>query len=189
MTVSITPPASAAARLFGGYVTLTPDDGGPVLRVPYLGYNGDYQAIQALTPTPAGFPWLAKLSGTSLINQPGGATFTMAGADTPFILFHLEHQVARLQAAIIDVATGQCYGFLDDEQFVGRNSTATAFFALTWDGTYRPDPDGTPIPVPNGVYRIDLSTLKALGDPDNAAHTEHWSSPPIGVARAAPPTP
>ncbi len=189
VTVSITPPASADARLFGGYVTLTPDDGGPVLRVPYLGYNGDYQTIKALTPTPFGFPWLAKLSGTNLINQPDGATFTMAGADTPFILFHLEHQVARLQAAIIDVATGECYGFLDDEQFVGRNSTATAFFALTWDGTYRPDPDATPIPVPNGVYRIDLSALKALGHPGKAAHTEHWSSPPIGVARAASPTP
>ena len=37
-----------------------------MLRVPYLGYNGDYQTIKALTPTPFGFPWLAKLSGNEL---------------------------------------------------------------------------------------------------------------------------
>ena len=43
--VTIAPPSSGLARLFGGYITLTPDDDGPTLRVPYLGYNGDYQAI------------------------------------------------------------------------------------------------------------------------------------------------
>ena len=45
-----------------------------MLRVPYTGYNGDYQAIVALTPTPAGFPWLAKIVGPNLVNQPGGAS-------------------------------------------------------------------------------------------------------------------
>ena len=66
-----------------------------VLRVPYAGYNGDYQAIVALTPTPNGFPWLAKVVGTGLVNQPGGAAFTLVGDDIPFILFHLDHQVTN----------------------------------------------------------------------------------------------
>ena len=62
--VTIEPPAAdPATRLFGGYITFTPNDGGAVLRVPYAGYNGDYQAIVALTPTPFGFPWLAKVVG------------------------------------------------------------------------------------------------------------------------------
>jgi hypothetical protein len=95
--VSITRPASPAAKLFGGFITLTPNDGGPALRVPYGGYNGDYQEIVALTPTPAGLPWLAKLVLPSLINQPNGAVFTLVGDDLPFILLHLDHHVRELE--------------------------------------------------------------------------------------------
>jgi subtilisin family serine protease len=188
VVVTITPPAVAAARLFGGYVTLTPDDGGPMLRVPYLGYNGDYQAIQALTPTPAGFPWLARLVGSSLVNQPNGATFTLAGTDRPFILFHLDHQIARLRATIIDAATGERLGFSDREAFVGRNSTAASFFALQWDGTFTPNRWAEPQAVPNGTYLFEIRVLKALGDPRNPAHRELWTSPPIGIARVTPTT-
>ena len=83
--VTIAPPA-LPAKLFGGYITLTPDDGGTVLRVPYAGYNGDYQEIPVLTPTPFGFPWLAKVVGANLVNQPAGASFTLVDLDVPFIL-------------------------------------------------------------------------------------------------------
>jgi subtilisin family serine protease len=186
--VTITPPtADPASRLFGGYIVLTPDDGGIVLRVPYAGYNGDYQAIVALTPTPAGFPWLAKLVGTGLVNQPGGAAFTLVGNDIPFILLHLDHQVTNLKMEVINVVTGQPDGFADIEEFLPRNSTATSFFAATWDGTTMKRAGGELKPVPNGSYRIELSVLKALGDPDNPAHTEHWASPTIVISR--PPTP
>jgi minor extracellular serine protease Vpr len=182
--VRITPPGpSSPARLFGGYITLTPSDGGPVLRVPYAGYNGDYQAIQALTPTPNKFPWLAKVVGPNLVNQPTGAAFTMQGDDVPFILFHLNHQVAEFKLEVFDVATGRSVHFADDERFVGRNSSATAFFAITWDGTTFKRPNGKTKAVPNGTYQIDLSILKALGDPANPAHFEHWLSPNITIAR------
>ena len=183
VTVTVAPPANPAARLFGGYVTLTPDDDGPVLRVPYLGYNGDYQAIVALTPTSAGFPWLAKLVGTSLVNQPSGATFTLAGNDAPFILFHLEHQVSVLRARVLEAATGAFVGDLDRERFVPRNSTATSFFGLIWDGTVTRRHWNTPVAVPNGAYRVELSIVKALGQATNANHVEQWTSPIIGIAR------
>jgi hypothetical protein len=37
--------------------------------------------------------------------------------------------------------------------------------------------------VPNGLYRLELTVLKALGDPNNPAHTEHWPSPTIVLNR------
>ena len=37
--------------------------------------------------------------------------------------------------------------------------------------------------VPNGSYRIELSVLKALGNPNNPAHIEQWSSPNITIVR------
>jgi subtilisin family serine protease len=183
--VTIAPPGAASAvRLFGGYITLTPDDGGPVLRVPYAGYNGDYQAIQVMTL--AGFPLLAKFTAgppAGFIPQPAGATFTLAGDDLPNILLHLNHQVQVLKMEVFDVATGKSFNFADDERFVGRNSTATSFFAFAWDGTTFKRPNGKAKDVPNGTYRIDLTILKALGDPRNPAHLETWSSPNITIAR------
>jgi minor extracellular serine protease Vpr len=183
IVVSITRPTIPVAKLFGGYITLTPDDGGPVLRVPYAGYNGDYQEIQALTPTAAGFPWLAKLIPPSLVNQPNGAVFTLEGTDLPFIILHLDHQVRELKMEVIDIATGRSFNFAADEDHLGRNSTPTAAFVFVWDGTTTRRPNGRARPVPNGTYRLEMSVLKALGDPRNPAHTEEWTSPPITIAR------
>jgi hypothetical protein len=182
--VTITPPAAdPAARLFGGYIVFTPDDGSSPLRVPYAGYNGDYQAIQVLTPTPAGLPWLAKLVGTSLFNQPNGATYTLQGDDVPYFLVHLDHQPRTLKLEVIDQSTGESAGFADIEEFLPRNSSATGFFAVTWDGTVMRRPGGKLRPVADGTYRIELTVLKALGDLDIAAHTEHWTSPDVTIDR------
>ena len=181
--VTIAPPVNPSARLFGGYITFTPSDGGTVLRVPYAGYHGDYQAIVALTPTPFGFPWLAKVVGASLFNQPGGAAFTLQGGDVPFIVFHLDHQVRSLTLEVIDRTTGLSVGFADLEEFLGRNSAPTSFFAIPWNGTTVQQAGGTAQPVPNGAYRIEMSVLKALGDPLNPADVERWTAPTIVISR------
>ena len=186
--VTITPPPKAAppadyARLFGGYITFTPDDGGQVLRVPFTGYNGDYQAIQVLTSAGAGLPVLAKLTATGFVPQPSGATFTMVGNDVPFVLVHLNHQVANLTVEIFDVTTGSSQHFAEDADFIGRNSTATSFFAVPWDGTTFKKLGHKIRTLPNGTYRAELSILKALGDPKNPAHHEVWVSPNITIAR------
>ena len=90
---------------------------------------------------------------------------------------------------VIDVATGKSLNFADDEDFIPRNSAANSFFAFVWDGTTTRRPGGRQRIVPNGTYRIDLSILKALGDPRNPAHFERWSSPNITIARPTPHTP
>jgi minor extracellular serine protease Vpr len=181
--VTFARPVSAAARLFGGYITLTPDDGGIVLRVPYSGYNGDYQAIVALTPTAAGLPQLAQLVGTSFMFRPAGATYTLVGDDLPFVILHLDHQVRTLTMEVFNVATGASVGFVGIAEFLPRNSTATSAFVFAWDGTTVGPAGGSSRPVPDGQYRIELSVLKALGDPSNPAHLEHWTSPQIGINR------
>jgi minor extracellular serine protease Vpr len=89
---------------------------------------------------------------------------------------------------VIDVTTNRSLNFADDEDFVGRNSAATTFFAVPWDGTTTKRAGGKVRTVPNGTYRIELSILKALGDPANPAHFERWTSPNITIARPAPTT-
>lgn len=187
VSVTITAPSSLADRgLYGGYLVLTPADGGLPLRVPYAGFKGDYQSIQVLTPTANGFPWLAKLSGDSLLNQPSGGTFSMAAGDIPYFLLHLDHQAARVRLEAFDANTGKAWHRVSDDEYVARNSTASGFFSFTWDGTTFKGKGKNPhqwTTVPNGTYVVKVSVLKALGDEDNPAHWETWTSPVITIAR------
>lgn len=182
--VTVTAPAGLADKgMYGGYVVATPQGGGDALRVPFAGLKGDYQSIQVLTPTANGFPWLAKLSGGSFTNQPGGATYTLANGDVPYFLVHLDHQSRQMRLEAFDTATGASMNLISLDNYLPRNSTATGFFNWVWDGTTFKGKNGTPTPVPNGTYTVKLSVLKALGDPAVAADWETWTSPPVTIAR------
>jgi len=182
--VTISAPSSAALAdrgMYGGYIVFTPAAGGAAHRVPYAGFKGDYQSITVLTPTANGFPWLAKLVGTSFFNQPGGATYSMVGDDIPFFLLHLDHQSRRVRFEAFDANTGKSWHRVSDDQYLPRNSTAGGFFSFTWDGTTFTG--GKTYTAPSGKYVVKLSVLKALGDDNNPAHWETWTSPVITIAR------
>ncbi len=172
--------------LYGGYIVVTPDDGGPALRIPYAGFKGDYQSTVVLTPTVNGFPWLAQLVGPSFFNRPAGQSYTMVGNDIPFFLVHLDHQSRRVRFEVVDAVTGKKFNKISEDEFVGRNSAPNSFFAFAWDGTTFKGKASNPQQiqtVPDGQYIVTLSVLKALGDADNPAHTESWTSPVITIDR------
>lgn len=184
-TVDVTvtaPDALAEHGLYGGYVVATSQTDASVIRVPFAGMKGDYQTIPVLTPTANGFPWLAKLSAGSYTNQPSGATYTMAGDDIPFFLIHLDHQSRQMKLEAFDAVTNKNMHFVSLDNYLPRSSTATGFFTWAWDGTTFKK-GGTPTPVPNGTYVVKVSVLKALGDANNAADWETWSSPVVTIAR------
>lgn len=185
--VTIEPLAALPDRsLYGGYIVLTPQGGGPVYRVPFAGLKGDYQSTQVLTPTVNGFPWLAQLVGTNFVNRPTGATYTMVGDDVPFFLVHLDHLSRRVRFEAFDADTGRSWHKISDDEYVTRNSTPNGFFAFAWDGqtfTGRGNKPKQIRTVPNGRYVVKLSVLKALGDDDNPAHWETWTSPVITITR------
>jgi subtilisin family serine protease len=184
--VAITPEASTG-RVYGGYIVLTPTNGGAPLRVPFGGFTGDYQSVQPLD----GFnnnpplPWLTKLANNSFTNQPAGATYTMANGDIPWFLVHFNHHVQRLEFQIVDAATNQpldpTYSNFDWYDHVGRNGTRTLFFSFPWDGTRF---NGSSfVDVPNGAYRVHVRALKAMGSASNPAHWQVWTSPVVTIAR------
>jgi minor extracellular serine protease Vpr len=184
--VTITPNAGLPDRsLYGGYIKLT-SEFGEVLRIPYAGMKGDYQSTRVLTGGANGFPWLATLSGGSFFNQPGGASYTMAGADIAYFLIHLDHLSRRVWLEVTDVMTGKVIGKVSDDEFVTRNSTPGGFFTFTWDGiVFEGDPaNPTNVrAVPNGQYVVNVNVLKANGNPWDYRHYESWTSPVITIAR------
>ena len=179
--VSIGPGASLPDKSqYGGYIVFTPQGGGEVYRVPYAGFKGDYQSIQVLTPTPAGLPWLARISGANFLKQADGATFTMTGGDIPYFLAHFEHQARLLRIEVFDTS-GKAWHRALNEAYLPRNSTATAVSAYPIDGTTTAG--NKSYTLPNGAYVLKVSLLKALGDESNPAHWETWTSPTFRIAR------
>jgi subtilisin family serine protease len=201
-TVDVTITANAALgdrSVYGGYIVLTPQAGGAVSRVPYAGFKGDYQSIEAMprrlvraaTPVPPvpalTVPALARLDGEIYLQQGAGATFTLAPGDRPSFLFHLAHQVRTLRIEIRDAVTGKSWHRVFDATYFGRNSASTGFFALDWDGTTVAG--RKQFVVPDGQYVAIISVLKALGDDDNPAHWESFTSPAFNITRIAQTTP
>jgi minor extracellular serine protease Vpr len=185
--------------LYGGYVVLTPRGGGVTLRVPYVGFFGDYQSLPVLTAANCGLPAVFQIKPGSAdgclgpgVSRLGaaGATFTLQGSDFPILLFHLNHQVRRLNIQVFKAdgsAVHPVFNYVTQQEFLGRNSTATAFFEFDWDGTRSQD-NGVGNgdhrkAVPNGRYVLKLSALKALGDAGNSADWETFTTPPITLVR------
>ena len=185
--VTIAPNAALVERgLYGGYVMLTPTDGGAVYRVPYAGFKGDYQTTRVLTPTANGFPWLAQLVGSSYQNRANGGTYTLVGNDVPYFLMHLDHMSRRIRLEAFDAVTGKAWHRVSEDEYVTRSSTPGGFFSWTWDGTTFTGKGKNAsqwYQVPNGSYVVKVSVLKALGDEANPAHWETWTSPVITIAR------
>jgi hypothetical protein len=128
------------------------------------------------------------------VRQITPSTFTLQGNDVPFFLTHLAHQVSRLQFAVLRASNHRpvhpVFNRFVDLELVGRNRTPTGFFAIAWDGTRihsnmdrGNSPNSLFKTVPNGSYVVRIPVLKALGDENNPAHWESWTSPVITLAR------
>jgi subtilisin family serine protease len=198
---TINPATTPVGGQYGGYIVLTDAaDATKLLRVPFAGYIGDYQARPVLT---GGFPFLGKLTnctpaavlrglecfGASAYSvHPAGATYDLTTAinQTPYILVHLDHQARRLRLEVFDAVSGAAWHYLSNDEYLPRNSTATSFFALPWNGTTFAGKGKNPsqqYTVPDGQYVVKVSVLKALGDESNPAHWETWTSPVITIDR------
>jgi flagellar hook assembly protein FlgD len=149
--------------------------------VGYTGFKGDYQTQPALLPTANNFPWLARIVGTSLVKVANGAVFSLTGTDFPTLVFHVENSVSLLRAEVFEVGTNKTWHRFDNERDLGHNSSATAFYTLTWDGTtVHGNQEDV---VPNGNYYIKMTVVRALGDESNPAHVETFTSPTFFLAR------
>ena len=183
VTATVTAPASLADRgVYGGYLTFTDTQNpGQVLRVPYSGFKGDYQSIPVLTPTPNGFPWLARWDGDDFRKAPPAASaFSLTDDENiPYVLAHLDHPVRRLRIDVFQAGTGRAWGTAADFQYLARDSTPTNFYYFPFNGVTRRG--NRPVTVPDGQYVFRLSVVKALGA--EPADTETWTSPPFTLDR------
>ncbi|AKT37265.1 S8 family serine peptidase [Chondromyces crocatus] len=186
-------PAMPEGTLYGGYVVLTPQTppahGDGVLRIPFAGYKGDYQLIPTIDPNNNGYPWLARHSGSSdangrpiFTNQPNGGTFSsFSGTDLPYVVAFINHSPRKLILDVFEATTQKPWGRAREVDYVFQNAAATDYSYYSWNGTTTLNKKS--VKVPNGRYIIKMKLLRALGDENNPAHWDNWTSPVITINR------
>ena len=195
--------------IYTGYVRLTPQGGGQILRVPYAGFTGDYQSITVLAPGACSFPGVFKAggqttcgSGTNPPTLPGwtrqaaAATYNVEDSkDRPILLYHLAHQSQRIEIRAVN-ASGQEF-LVARTDLAERNptndltppgqATGPGFFTYRWDGkaVFTNAKNGTVNrrALDAGTYKLRLVVTKALAEAGNPAHTETWDSPAMNIVR------
>lgn len=185
--------------LYSGYVEFDPEGPGELLRVPYAGYAGDYQALTVLTKGSLGveFPVLGQLGQCAVVigvdcaaggsyeaypdTGPGDIPiYTLVDGDVPTVLAHLQHQARSLTLTAYranpDGSRGEAVGVVETNNHLARSPSAAAFAAFTWDGRFQGEL------VPDGKYLLEVTALKPLGDPTDPDHVETWLSEPFTIA-------
>jgi minor extracellular serine protease Vpr len=172
--------------LYGGYLSLTPQGGGQALGVPYAGFIGNYQSLPVLTAAGNGLPKLARQtgftsagdftptysfpSGTPVYTMQPSTSFGRTFTDVPLVATHLDLQAQELKAEAFRVSDGKRMGVAFDLQRLPRNATSTGFFAFGWDGKVKKG--NSDVDVADGDYYLQLTLVKALGDPANPGDVE-----------------
>jgi minor extracellular serine protease Vpr len=102
--------------------------------------------------------------------------------DVPYYLLHLNHQSRSATFQVYDATGTVLKGEAFTEEYLPRSSSATGFFAFSWDGFV--GPAGSQTALPAGTYVMKVTVLKALGGP---ADTETFTFGAVTIA--APPAP
>lgn len=204
LPVTIAAPEGPEYGQYGGFLTLTPEDGEP-MHVPFAGMVGDYQGLTFLGDAGTGLPELAAVAECDrfvgldcTMNAEydllaDGGTFGMSEpADMPAILVNLEYPVENLTFQLYrarpDGTPGAPFAGRRNTvlsvDHLGRSESSSAFTAYVWDGTRPVGRRGRSVDVPDGDYILRMTALKPLGDPDNPDHVETWDSPVITIDRS-----
>ena len=171
VTATFTAPTNIPDNsIYGGYIVVY-QQGGLEYRVPFAGFSGDYQGIRSMTDA---------IVLDQDDNLPSGP-FSLVGADVPYLWFHLDHQPRIFKAMAVNASTGAVAGKIIQLDYFYRNSSSGGYYALGWDGSVM-TPDGGQ-DVEDGIYKIRISVLKALGDPSKPADWESWTSDVFTITR------
>jgi minor extracellular serine protease Vpr len=179
VTVTIAAPNSGLPNhQYGGYVTLTPNRAdAATLRVPYSGYDGDYAGEMGLLGYWSGDgyidvePMLRTASGEDLRNNH---RFTFEDGDNPVLWAFFGHFPREMNVyAVADDGSRQ---LMLTEEYLRRSPQPNQYWTFTIPAT---DAEGDRLAA--GTYRIEVEALRAMGDRDDEAHWDTWTSSTIRV--------
>ncbi|AGB17600.1 subtilisin-like serine protease [Halovivax ruber XH-70] len=173
--LTITAPAYGLPNhQYGGYVTFTPtDEAHDSLRVPYSGYEGDYQDLPLFGYYAAADDFVAQ---EPLLQESPDDPDAVAAVEAFF-----GHYPQELRLTAVNERTGQSFTVLEQE-YAPRSPDPETYYEYVWDGRTRAGESDSRRPVPPGTYTLTVEALRALGDPENPEHWDTWESPTFRVS-------
>jgi subtilisin family serine protease len=179
---------------YGGYIVMTPDAGGlDTLRVPYSGYDGDYQELDLFgyyTFTSEGLEFVEIPSRLSRIvyDDEGefdgfepveaGYEFTLRDDGPPVLEAFFGHFPQTMRMWAVHQESGKEWLVLD-ERFLPRTPEADTFLPFVWDGMTPAGRSENRRPVASGTYTLRFEVLRTLADPDVPEYLQTFESEPF----------
>jgi minor extracellular serine protease Vpr len=204
VSVTITAPyVGLANHQYGGNVTFTPveESDATTLRVPYVGYAGDYVDEMGLL----GYWWwgpgaddqpefvevdplfaVEREDGYEFIEDDGHVFRTRDG-EYPVVAPFFGHFPQEMELWAVDQARGKRYLVMQDE-YLQRSPALVQRSLFEWDGTVRAGNSENRRPLPSSTFTLELRVLRALGDADDAEHWDTWESPEFELDARGPAT-
>jgi minor extracellular serine protease Vpr len=178
----VSPGAGLPNHQYGGYVTLTSEDGTDLV-VPYAGYDGDYVDELGLFGYWASStefveiePVLAGLDDEGdLVVVPDGHTYRLDDGDVPTVAPFFGHFPREMQLWVTEHRTGRTL-LVEQAEYLRRSPAAGDRYLFSWDGRLPSGGSGNVRPPVSGDYTMELRVLRTLGDADNPEHWDTWES-------------
>lgn len=194
VTVTIdAPQAGLANHQYGGYVTFTSDEAAD-LRLPYLGFDGDYvdgMPLLGFWEDAATFtevePLLAVQDADGELSlAEEGQRFDVAAGELPVAAPFLGHFPERMELHAVHVTDdGEEAHLVARGDNLPRSDQPGAVVPIVWDGQLAAGNSGRVRQAPPGTYRFELRVLRATGDPGADDHWDTWESPTFELANRA----
>ena len=169
---------------YGGYLTLTPEDeDAATLRVPYAGYEGDYQELPLFGYYADATEFVEQEPRLVEIDEEGDPTpvdegheFTIEDGDYPIVEAFFGHFPHELRITATHEGSGREWLVMEDS-YLPRSEESDHYYQFPWPGTTQAGRSDNTRPVASGTYTLRVEVLRAMGDPENDDHWDSWESP------------
>jgi minor extracellular serine protease Vpr len=187
---------------YGGYLVFEPEnEDASTLRVPYVGFAGDYADGMPLLGTwywgpedddEIEFveidPVLAVEDGDEYaIIEDDGHVFRTRAGEYPVVAPFFGHFPQEMELWAVDQTRDRRYLVMQDE-YLSRSSALIQRYPFEWDGTVRAGNSENRRGLPSSHYTLELRVLRAMGDADNSEHWDTWESPEFELDARGPAT-
>jgi minor extracellular serine protease Vpr len=186
VTLTITAPrVGLPNHQYGGYLVFEPeDDDASTLRVPYVGFAGDYvdeMGLLGYWGSPAEFVEIDPVLTVEVddeyeIVEDDGHVFRTRAGEYPVVAPFFGHFPQEMELWAVDQTRGKRYLVMQDE-YLPRSPGLIDRYLFEWDGTIRAGNSENRRPLPSSDYTLELRVLRATGDAGNADHWDTWESP------------
>ncbi|KAJ2806807.1 hypothetical protein H4R20_001544 [Coemansia guatemalensis] len=165
---------------YGGFLSFKAewDDEGTqsTFTVPYAGYNGDLNKINALSHKSEGLPALVYENGKP-IDVP--SLFKVNSRNAAFVAYKLDTPSRVVSISLVDLE-GKRVGYLPGGYYTNSIRTLPSvrgFFMAAVNGSVYPSADASELAnVPAGNYSIHLAVLRLLGNLERESDYDIWDS-------------